>query len=134
MIDKATINEIIDFLELRDKKYMIYMGGSLCVRGLRENTNDLDLCVEPDVFWKMVEKYNANTYASMKDLKFDLTDPKLGFNVEVFKREKFDTEYSIVDGLACQTIKEIIKMKTILNRDKDRRDILMILDSGVPIE
>ena len=134
MINKQGITDMIDFLELRDKKYMIYMGGSLCVRGLRESTNDLDLCVEPDVFWKMVEKYNANIYVSSKDLKFDLSDPKLNFNVEVFKRENFDMEYTVVDGLACQTIKEIIKMKTIFNRDKDRRDILMILDSGVPIE
>lgn len=125
MVDVEMINKVIDSLGIRDKSYMIYMGGSLCVRGIRL-TNDLDICVEPDTFWELAKKYDKekDTYISLTDRKFDLEFE--GFNIEIFQRTDFDSEYEIINGLKCQTIDEIIKMKHRFSRPKDIKDIELL--------
>ena len=125
MVNQHKINDVIDELELRDKNYMIYMGGSLCIRGVRL-TNDLDICVEPEMFLYLAKKYNKENdiYIALVDRKFDLEIED--FNVEIFERTNFDDEYEIVDGLKCQTLDEIIKMKRRFNREKDQKDIIML--------
>lgn len=50
-----------------------------------------------------------------------------GDEIEVFNYEDFDGEGTeIIDGIQCQTIEGIIKMKKRFNRPKDIKDLELI--------
>ena len=108
-----------------DDNYMVYMGGSLCMRRVRE-TNDLDIAVEPEAFWELAKRYGKehDITISLGDRKFDLFIE--GTVVEIFEREDFMNECELVDGVWCQTLDEIIKMKRRFNRAKDKKDLELL--------
>lgn len=123
MATRYTIKDILNELRLTEyDNYMVYMGGSLCMRHIRE-TNDLDICVEPDKFKELAERYEKEEYitTSSGDRKFDLFIEETV--VEVFEREDFMNECELIDGVWCQTLDEIIKMKCRFNRSKDKKDL-----------
>ena len=123
MANRFTIKTILSILGLsEDNNYMVYMGGSLCMRRVRE-TNDLDIAVEPDVFAELAKRYDKEDEItiSLGDRTFDLFIE--GTVVEVFERENFMNEAELVDGVWCQTLDEIIKMKRRFDRPKDKKDL-----------
>lgn len=123
MANRFTIKTILSILGLsEDNNYMVYMGGSLCMRRVRE-TNDLDIAVEPDAFMELAKRYDKENEItiSLGDRKFDLFIE--GTVVEVFEREDFMNEAELVDGVWCQTLDEIIKMKRRFDRPKDKKDL-----------
>ena len=126
MANRFTIKTILSILGLsEDNNYMVYMGGSLCMRRVRE-TNDLDIAVEPDVFAELAKRYDKEDEItiSLGDRTFDLFIE--GTVVEVFEREDFMNEAELVDDVWCQTLDEIIKMKRRFDRPKDKKDLELL--------
>lgn len=97
-------------------EYMILSGGSLLLRGLREQTQDFDLCVSKELAEKLdlqhCEKDEKGYYAPFPDVQ--MTD-NLG-------ARPFDT----VDGFQCETLESVLALKRELMRPKDLRDIEVI--------
>ena len=131
MLTKADIHHVIDVLELRDKPHMIYMGGSLCIRGIRD-TNDIDLAVDGEDFKEICKRYGKENEITcpLIDRKIDLEID--GIKVELFERTSplFINEADEIDGLLCQKINEIINMKRRFNREKDKKDIELLKSLG----
>ena len=124
MFNKENIIEAIKGLGLEDKKYIVYMGGSLCVRGIR-NTNDIDLGVEAEDFERLKKRFNKlYTISIMGYGKFEINTEN--GTIEIFKAEDFYDKIENVDGVWCQKLDEIIKMKKYFGREKDLKDIELI--------
>ena len=124
MFNKQTIKNVIVELDLQNEYYKLFMGGSLCVRDIRE-THDIDLGVEPETFERLRERLQGTVYESkLGNDKFDL-EHECG-NIEIFKCENFYEDIEKVEGIWCQKIESIIEMKEMLNREKDRKDLELI--------
>ncbi len=97
-------------------EYMIRSGGSLLLRGLREETADFDLCVSKELAEKLhLEQYpqdEVGSYVPFEDVQMK---PTLG-------KYPFD----IIDGYQCETLESILALKRELMRPKDLRDIAVI--------
>ena len=97
-------------------EYMILSGGSLLLRGLREETQDFDLCVSAQLARKLdlehCRKDEKGYYAPFPDVQ--MTD-NLG-----------SRPYELVDGFQCETLESVLALKRELMRPKDLRDIEVI--------
>lgn len=124
MFNKENIIEAIKGLGLEDKKYIVYMGGSLCVRGIRD-TNDIDLGIEAEDFERLKKRFNKlYTISVMGYSKFEINTEN--GTIEIFKAEDFYDKIEKIDGVWCQKLDEIIKMKKYFGREKDLKDIELI--------
>ncbi len=97
-------------------EYIILSGGSLLMRGLREKTEDYDLCASK----KLAERINL--YSCEKD--------EAGCYVpfqNVQMKDDFDNfSYDVIDGYQCETLEGILAFKRRMLRPKDIRDIAAI--------
>lgn len=120
---KEDIIREINNLDLQED-YVLGMGGSLCMRDIRD-THDIDLGVHEKDFERLAKNQEI-TQAVLGQQKIVLITLK-GDEIEVFNYEDFDGEGTeIIDGIQCQTIEGIIKMKKRFNRPKDIKDLELI--------
>ncbi len=112
-------DEFIERLEsfgLPKTEYMIRSGGSLLLRGLREETADFDLCVSKEL-------------AEQLDLEHcpqDAGGSYVPFENVQMKANLGKYPFEIVNGYQCETLESILALKRRLMRPKDLRDIEVI--------
>ena len=123
------LKEIIPH-EYRDD-YKLLMGGSLVMNGVRETTNDLDMDVTPELF-----NYLADLFCR-DESKIEIKNGQRRFvlqdifgEIEIYEGT-FETDSGfevrdIIDGIRCQTLGDIVKMKRHFGREKDFEDIVLI--------
>lgn len=111
--------EFIEELEgfgLPRGEYVILSGGSLLLRGLREETEDFDLAVSKSLAERLAlsacPKDAGGCYSPFP--RVQMTD-----NME-------DRPFDAVDGFLCQTLESVLALKRRLRRPKDLRDIPVI--------
>ena len=100
-------------LNLPKTEYIILSGGSLLLRGLRETTADLDLCVTKKLA-KQINLYNAPKDEHGFYAPYENCQMILAFN---------QIEFDIVDGYQCESLKSILAFKKKANRPKYLKDI-----------
>ena len=83
------------------------------MRGLRETTADLDLCVSR----KLAEQINL--YDAPVDDKGFFTPFENCQMIDDFDSLKFD----VIDGYQCESLESILAFKRKANRPKDKKDI-----------
>lgn len=109
--------ELLDCLKgLQRYQYIIMSGGSLVMRGLREETNDIDICVSEVLATHMgihTQKPNEKGYYELPN----------GLDVTVGLKK---VNCEVVDGYLCETLEEILKAKKKRNLPKDQKDIELI--------
>ena len=97
-------------------EYMILSGGSMLLRGLREETADFDLCVSEKLAGQLDLKHcpqdGKGYYAPFENVQMSVN---LG-----------SRPYENVDGFQCETLESILELKRRLLRPKDYRDIAVI--------
>ncbi len=111
--------EFIEKLEsfgLPRSEYMIRSGGSLLLRGFREETADFDLCVSKELAEKLdlehCAKDEVGSYVPFENVQMK---PTLG-----------QYPFDVIDGYQCETLESILALKRELMRPKDLRDIAVI--------
>ena len=111
-----TKQELIEKLEsfgFPKSEYIVLSGGSLLLRGLREETADIDLSVSERLAEELdlehCEKDELGCYVPFEDVQV--------------KADMESRNYDIVDGFRCQTLEDILKLKRRLMRPKDIKDI-----------
>ena len=97
-------------------EYMILSGGSLLLRGLREETADFDLCVSK----KLAEKLDLE-HCPKDDKGYYAPFENVQMTANLGKRP-----FDIVDGFQCETLESVLALKRRLDRPKDQRDIAVI--------
>ena len=111
--------EFIEKLEsfgLPESEFIILSGGSLLLRGLREETADFDLCA-------------SKALAEKLDLKSFPQDESGCWNPFENVQMKDDMEgraFDVIDGFQCETLGSILTFKKRLKRPKDIKDIAAI--------
>ncbi len=123
MIFKEFLKELKE-LKLPEEKYAVFGSGPLAVRGIRDSS-DLDIIVKKDLWDKLCLKHSPQLEP--------VPCIKVG-NIEVFKDwkpfvedvcELIDTA-DIISGVRFVTLENVLAWKTVMGRDKDKRDVGLI--------
>jgi predicted nucleotidyltransferase len=112
----------LDRLKLPKSGYVIFGSGPLSVRGIRES-NDIDILVAQDLWEKLAKEHRPDNRRTIK----------IG-SVEIYKdwkpwfddaRELFrDSE--LINRRRFVRLKYVILWKEAFNRDKDKKDLILI--------
>ena len=100
-------------LHITPNDYGVLCGGSLLLRGIREETRDIDLVFKPEV----AARINLD--------QFPTNDRGLAIVDEYTEGSDNWSEwkFELIDGVQCQTLDDIIRCKVEWGRDKDIKDL-----------
>ena len=122
MLDKKQIIARLEELNLDDTKYWVITGGAMVLYGLREQTSDIDLGCTSDLADLLqqegfpVERMPDGTRKIVVEEDVEIFENWLENKVERF------------EGVPVISIQGLIEMKRALGREKDFRDIQLILE------
>jgi hypothetical protein len=115
-MNKAEFIKKLETYGFPKSEFVILSGGSLLLRGLREETADLDLSCSQ----KLAEELN------LKNCAKDEAGCFVPYEDVQMKPDMEGRAYDIIEGYQCQTITDILALKRRLMRPKDMRDIEVI--------
>ena len=109
---------------LRVQDVIVFSGGSMIMRGWREETRDLDCLVGEGVFEKLVAQGNPT-----REMRLGKAVEVVEFFVEASAAPS-GQDFDVIDGVAVQTVPDLIRLKQRLNRPKDRADLEVIFKNS----
>ena len=115
-MNKQKFISALEKLNLPKTEFVILSGGSLLMRELREETEDMDLSASK----KLAEELQL--YDCPQDehgLYKPFENVQMNDDMERFP-------YDVIDGYQCETLEDILKHKREWNRPKDKNDIEII--------
>ena len=122
MLDKKQIIARLEELHLDDTKYWLITGGAMVLYGLREQTSDIDLgCTSNLANLLQQEGFPVER---MPDGTRKIV---VAEDVEIFENWLED-KVERFEGVPVISIRGLIEMKRALGREKDFRDIQLILE------
>lgn len=104
---------ILKKLNLPPSEYVILSGGSLLMRGLREETADLDLSASKQLACSL----------HLYDCPVDEHGLYMPFENVQMKDDMERFSFDIIEGYQCESLEDILKQKKEWNRPKDQKDI-----------
>ena len=117
MLNKEQILNKLNELGLNKDEFIVSMGASLVIHGIKKYTNDININVSKDVFSKLKQKYNIISENS-KDVIY--------YDVFQINNSDLNIKKDLIDNYYFQDLESIMKQKKILNRKKDIIDIKAI--------
>lgn len=120
-MNKEQLLNLVDSLGLPEEEYYILSSGCLLLYGLREQAEDLDLCVSNELFNDMIIKFNIDL-SSKNDCGFY----RLNDLIEVVVNDKQTFNREFKDGYPVESLQSILDYKIIRNDPKDQADIVNI--------
>ena len=117
MLNKEEILNKLNKLELKSNEFIILMGASLVLHGIKKQTSDINISVNSDIFNKLKQKYNSYYIDTLNIIKYD-----------VFEINNFDSDIKsdYINNYYIQDLENIMEVKKNLNRKKDTIDIKAI--------
>jgi hypothetical protein len=132
-MNRSELLELVDDLRLSLGQYAIFGGGSLAIRGIRD-AKDLDIFVTEKLFiellssgWQRLSYPGGNSY---------LLHHHKGIAIQAFHRwvdhgwapkiDEYINNPEIIDGLPFMSISELHEWKSVVDRPKDRKDVILI--------
>lgn len=123
-LNKSTILKILKEDNLDPKRYIILSGASLVLQDIKEYTSDIDIAVDNTLCNEILNKYSC-TFEKYKDgYKIWYIDNIINFSNNLYTT----TKYIEIYGYKAQSLDSILELKRTLNRQKDKKDISLILD------
>lgn len=122
MLDKKQIIARLEELHLDDTKYWVITGGAMVLYGLREQTSDIDLGCTSDLADLLQQE--GFPVERMPDGTRKIV---VAEDVEIFENWLED-KVERFEGVPVISIRGLIEMKRALGREKDFRDIQLILE------
>lgn len=122
MLDKKQIIARLEELHLDDTKYWLITGGAMALYGLREQTSDIDLGCTSDLADLLQQE--GFPVERMPDGTRKIV---VAEDVEIFENWLED-KVERFEGVPVISIRGLIEMKRALGREKDFRDIQLILE------
>lgn len=122
MLDKKQIIARLEELHLDDTKYWLITGGAMVLYGLREQTSDIDLGCTSDLADLLQQE--GFPVERMPDGTRKIV---VAEDVEIFENWLED-KVERFEGVPVISIRGLIEMKRALGREKDFRDIQLILE------
>ena len=115
-MNKTEFINRLEELDLPKTEFLILSGGSLLLRGIRESTADMDICVSEE----LAAALDLERCPKDKDGCFS------PFPDVQMKADMAGRDFDIVDGYRCQTLNDILALRRKWRRPKDLRDIKLI--------
>lgn len=118
---KQEIDILLKELNLSLEEFYILSGASLVIRGIREECNDLDLCMTREAFEKIKNRYEVKHLNGKPENLFQITE-----KMETFVEPKENFNCEIVEYYPLENLEKILAFKKERNQEKDKKDILKI--------
>ena len=99
-------------------EYYVLSGASLVLRGIKEEANDLDLCVSEELFDQIKDKFNLTD-----EKKNECGFYKINDNLEIVVDKKEDFKMEIGEKYNLEDLQTILDFKINRNLPKDKKDI-----------
>lgn len=112
-MNKKEFVEGLERMGMDKAEFIILSGGSLLIRGLREQTNDYDISATKKLA-KDIDMYSSPLNSAGSYEPFENVEMK-----DDYEKHHFD----IVDGYKCESLEDILEFKRIMRRPKDLKDI-----------
>ncbi|MDO5399853.1 MAG: hypothetical protein Q4F17_02590 [Eubacteriales bacterium] len=116
-MQKADVLRIVNALKFDRRDFWIVAGSAMCVYGLRQETNDVDLGCTTHLADELERSGCCPVYLSDGSRKF-----AYHADVEIFENFLFD-EVKMLDGVPIISLPGLLEMKRFLGRKKDAEDI-----------
>lgn len=113
---------VVDELDFDKKQYCIIASDVMLMYGLRDEVNDVDLRVTPELFQQLLEKYQMKQ-SSRLDYVYELSN-KVDVNCKGFNYN----DIVIINGYPVEKLEKQLEWKLVNNRAKDKEDIQRIQD------
>ena len=115
---KIDLLNFLDKLNFPKDEYYILSGASLVLRGIREEAEDLDLCISEELFNQIKDQYGLTD-----DKKNECGFYKINDNFEVVVNKKEDFKMEKGEKYNLEDLKTILEFKIKRNKPKDKKDI-----------
>ena len=113
-LKKDDIFNILNKLKLDKKDFIVISGANLVVRGIIEETPDIDLTCSKKVYDKLLWKEKIG--AAGVNIKY--ID-----NIEIGNNFYDEDDFEIINGYKFSSLESVLRIKKELNREKDKEVI-----------
>ena len=115
---KIELLNLLKELNFPKDEYYVLSGASLVLRGIREEANDLDLCISKELFNQIKNKFNLTD-----ERKNECGFYKINDNLEIVVDKKEDFKMEIGEKYNLEDLQTILDFKIKRNKPKDKDDI-----------
>ena len=115
---KIELLNLLEELVFPKDEYYVLSGASLVLRGIREEANDLDLCISEELFNQIKDKFNL-----IQEKKNECGFYKINDNLEIVVDKKDDFKMEIGENYNLEDLQTILDFKIKRNKPKDKEDI-----------
>ena len=117
-MNKIELLNLLEELNFPKDEYYVLSGASLVLRGIKEEANDLDLCISEELFKQIKDKYNLT-----EEKKNECGFYKINDNLEIVVDKKEDFNMEIGEKYNLENLQTILDFKLKRNLSKDQKDI-----------
>ena len=115
---KIELLNLLKELNFPKDEYYVLSGASLVLRGIKEEANDLDLCISAKLFNQIKDKFNLTD-----ERKNECGFYKINDNLEIVVDKKEDFKIEIGEKYNLEDLQTILDFKIKRNLPKDKKDI-----------
>mgnify|MGYP005824686141 FL=1 len=115
---KIELLNLLKELNFPKDEYYVLSGASLVLRGIKEEANDLDLCISAKLFNQIKDKFNLTD-----ERKNECGFYKINDNLEIVVDKKEDFKMEIGEKYNLENLQTILDFKIKRNKPKDKDDI-----------
>lgn len=115
---KIELLNLLEELDFPKDEYYVLSGASLVLRGIKEEANDLDLCISAELFNQIKDKFNLTD-----ERKNECGFYKINDNLEIVVDKKEDFKMEIGEKYNLEDLQTILDFKLKRNKPKDKDDI-----------
>ena len=115
---KIELLNLLKELNFPKDEYYVLSGASLVLRGIKEEANDLDLCISKELFNQIKNKFNLTD-----ERKNECGFYKINDNLEIVVDKKEDFKMEIGEKYNLENLQTILDFKIKRNKPKDKEDI-----------
>ena len=120
-MNKEELIRTLDELNFTIGDYYLLSSGCLMLYGMRNEINDIDLCISDILFNSIKNKYQLD-----ETKKNTCGFYKINDKLEVVVNPKDSLKYDIKDGYPVEKLTSILDYKLKRNAEKDQNDIINI--------
>ena len=125
-MNKKEILNILKKYNLKTEKYIIISSAAMVLNNIKKETKDIDISVEKDYEKELLKNYKCELEREIMDnnkkYKAYMIDDIINFSTHYYGEYKTKK----IEGYNVQRIEEILKLKQRLNREKDKKDIILL--------
>ena len=115
---KIELLNLLKELNFPKDEYYVLSGASLVLRGIKEEANDLDLCISKELFNQIKNKFNLTD-----ERKNECGFYKINDNLEIVVDKKENFKMEIGEKYNLENLQTILDFKIKRNKPKDKDDI-----------